>query len=121
MKALTLSVTAALLVLALAHAHEARGPNGGRLVDAGEWHVELVANDKAIEVYVSDANEKPVPATGFRAVAILAAEGKTQRIVLEPKEATRLSGNAGAALPAEPKGALQLNSPDGKTAIARFE
>ena len=119
MKALIITV-AALLIAAPALAHEAKGPNGGRIADAGSYHVELVAKETLVELYVSDANDKPVPATGFRAVAILMSEGKPQRIVLEAKEAARLSGNAAVALPKEPKGAVQLTSPDGKTASARF-
>ena len=73
-----------------------------------------------VELYVSDAADKPVPATGFKAVAILTVGGKAQRIVLEPAEPTRLSGTAAVALPKEPKGAVQLTGPDGKTASARF-
>jgi hypothetical protein len=119
MKALIITL-AALFIAAPALAHEAKGPNGGRIADAGSYHVELVAKETLVELYVSDANEKPVPATGFKAVAILTVSGKPQRIVLEAKEAARLSGSAAVKLPKEPKGAVQLTSPDGKTASARF-
>ena len=101
-------------------AHEAKGPNGGRIADAGSYHVELVAKESLVELYVSDAGDKPIPATGFKAVAILTVGGKPQRIVLEAAEPSRLSGNASVPLPKQPKGAVQLTSPDGKTASARF-
>jgi hypothetical protein len=116
----TLILAATLLIAAPALAHEAKGPNGGRIADAGPYHVELVAKEKRVELYLSDAADKPVPATGFKGVAILTVGGKAQRIVLEPAEPTRLSGAAPVALPKEPKGAVQLTAPDGKTASARF-
>jgi hypothetical protein len=119
MKTLILTI-ATLLLAAPALAHEAKGPNGGRIADAGSYHVELVAKETLLELYVSDANDKPVAATGFKAVAILTVGGKAQRIVLEAKEPARLSGNAPVPLPKQPKGAVQLTSPDGKTASARF-
>jgi hypothetical protein len=109
-----------LLSAAPSLAHETKGPNGGRVADAGSHHVELVAKETRVELYVSDAEEKPVPATGFKAVAILTAGGKPQRIVLEAVEPARLSGNASVPLPKQPKGAVQLTSPDGKTVSARF-
>lgn len=101
-------------------AHEAKGPNGGRIADAGPYHVELVAKDQLVEVYVSDASDKPLPATGFKAVVILSVGGKAQRIALEPRESIRLSGTSPVTLSREPKGAVQLTSPDGKTASAKF-
>src|SRR5690348_1897754 len=65
--------TAAFLIAALpATAHEvSKGPNGGRVVEAGPYHVELVVETKAVAVYVSDAKEKPVPAAGFKGLVIL--------------------------------------------------
>jgi hypothetical protein len=41
--------------------------------------------------------------------------------VLEATQPTRLSGRAAIALPKEPKGAVQLTTPNGKTASARFQ
>jgi hypothetical protein len=114
-------VIAALLVGAgPALAHEAKGAHGGRIADAGSYHVEMVAKANTIDVFISDAGEKPVASSGFRGTAILVAGGKPQRVVLEPVDGARLSGNAAAALPAQPKGVVQLTAPDGKTIQARF-
>jgi hypothetical protein len=116
-----LLIAVALLFAAPGLAHETKGPNGGRVADAGSYHVELVARNDVVELYVSDAADKPVAATGFKGVAILTIGGKPQRIVLEAAEPTRLSGKAPLPLPKEPKGAVQLTTPDGKTASARFQ
>lgn len=104
-----------------AWAHEAKGKHGGRITDAGSYHVEMVVKSDSVDVFVSDASEKPVATSGFKGTAILVVDGKTQRIVLAPVEGTRLSGSATAALPEKPKGVVQLTGPDGKTSQAKFD
>ena len=103
-------------------AHEQRvGPRGGTLVDAGSYHVELVTRDKAIEIFVSDQNDKPLPAVGFKALAILAVAGKSVRVTLEPApDGIKLVGSAAEPLPARVKGAVQLTGADGKTSTGRL-
>jgi hypothetical protein len=103
-----------------ARAHDTKGPNGGRVTDAGKYHVELVGKGTRLEVFLSDANDAPLPATGFKALAILVIEGKAQRIPLQPEGTDRLTGTAPAPLPSPPKGVVQLTTPDGTVAQARF-
>jgi hypothetical protein len=110
----------ALILAVPALAHEmAKGPNGGRVAEGGDYHVELVAKGTRVDVFLTDASDKPVAAAGFKGVAILLVDGKSQRVPLTP-EGSRLTGTAGATLPAAPKGAVQITTPDGKTAQARF-
>ena len=103
-----------------AHAHDGKGPNGGQLTDAGKYHVELVGKGTRLDVFLSDANDAPLPTTGFKALAILVIEGKPQRIPLQPEGTDRLTGTAPAPLPSPPKGVVQLTAPDGTVAQARF-
>jgi hypothetical protein len=111
----------ALFIATPVTAHEmAKGPNGGRVVEAGDYHVELVVKDNVLDVFLTDSGEKPVPAKGFKAVAVLVTGGKSQRIVLAPAGDGRLSGRVSAALPEQPQGAVLITAPDGKTAQARF-
>ena len=111
----------ALMLAVPALAHEmAKGRNGGRVAEGGNYHVELVAKGTRVDVFLTDASDKPVAAAGFKGVAILLVGGKSQRISLMPGDDSRLTGSVGATLPAEPKGAVQITSPDGKTAQARF-
>lgn len=114
---------AASLLAAPALAHEPRtGPRGGALVDAGNYHVEVVTQDKIINVFVSDLADKPLLATGFKALAIVALDGKAARVPLEAAgDASRLTGTAEVPLPKRIKGAVQLTAPDGKTATATFK
>jgi hypothetical protein len=115
-----LLVAALLSSSAGAWAHDHRGSNGGRVEDAGSYHVELVSKADKVDLYISDANEKPISATGFKAVGVFVVNGKAQRIAMEPAGNARLSGTASDALSAQPKGVVQLTSPDGKTVQAKF-
>jgi len=116
-----LALAVALFAALSAHAHDAKGQHGGRIADAGSYHVELVAKDKAIEIFLIGENDKPVNPAGFKGVAIFTVGGKAERITLSPSEKQMLSGTAATALPSNPKGAVQLTAPDGKTATARFD
>jgi hypothetical protein len=115
-----LALGVALLALP-AYGHEAKGPHGGRIVDAAPYHAELVAKGNAIEIFLSDGSEKPVSPSGFKGVAIFTLGGKAERITLVPSERGALTGEAVGSLPPSPKGAVQITAPDGKTATARFD
>ncbi len=121
----TLILIAALAMATVGHqpavSHEvAKGPNGGQVVDAGDYHVELVAKQNIVEVFVRDGSDNPVPATGFKGTAILIVDGKQQRITLEASDGNRLAGKASTALPARPRGVVQLTAPGDKTVQGRF-
>lgn len=110
----------ALSSAALGH-EAAKGKNGGWRVDAGKYHTELVLNGTTtVVVHLSDAEDKPIPASGFKANAILNVDGKTHRIALEPADGSRLVGTAAVPVKAGVKGVVQLTAPDGTTAQGKF-
>jgi len=121
----TLAATALTLMLAFAAplaAHEAaKGHNGGLRVDAGKYHTELLVDGStSISVFLSDIDDKPIPAAGFKATAILIINGKSQRIELTPAEASKMVGTAPAPVKPGVKGVVQLTAPDGSTAQAKY-
>ena len=116
-----LAVAGSLLLATAASAHGPdKGPNGGRQVDAGDYHVELVTKDTDLTVYLRTDKDKDVEATGHKATAILVVSGKPQRIELTPAGGNRLSGKSAVPVPATAKGAVQITTPSGKTAQAKF-
>ncbi len=122
MRAKALAVSLCLALFATpALAHEPRkGPNGGELVDAGSYHIEVIGRGATVEVLVSDLTDKPLSASGFKAMAILVIDGRTQRIALEPTaDGKKLVGTAPAPITTV-KGAVQLTDRDGKTATGRI-
>lgn len=117
---LALAITLVSAPLALAH-EAAKGPNGGLRVDAGKYHAELVADGSpTVNLYLSDADNKPIPAAGFKGNAIFVIDGKPQRFTLEPADGGKLAGTAPVAVSAGVKGAVQLTAPDGTTGQAKF-
>ena len=92
MKRTGVLLAAALVWPAIGSAHDSTGRNGGRVTDAGRYHIELVVKADKVDVFISDADDKPVPAQGFKGTAIFVIDGKSQRIVLEPADGSRLSG-----------------------------
>jgi hypothetical protein len=109
------------LMASPAGAHSEKGPHGGRLAEARPYHAELVTNGDDVEIFISDADEKPMNAAGFKGVAIFQVGGKVERIELRPGQSGALAGKAGVAVPQTVKGAVQLTGPDGKTINARFD
>lgn len=111
-----------LVTGAAALAHEAaKGRNGGLRVDAGAYHAELVVDGSTtVALYLSDADDKPIPAKDFKANAILVIGGKSQRFPLTPAEGAKLVGTAPAPVRPGVKGAIQITTPDGGTAQVKF-
>lgn len=116
------ALTGLALAIAPASAHEpTRGPNGGLQVDAGDYHAELVVDGStSVAVHLADAAGKPVPTDGFKANAIFIIDGKPQRFTLQPAGAFKLAGTAPVGVSAQAKGAVQITTPDGKSAQAKF-
>ncbi len=117
-----LLLAASLAAAPAAFGHEAaKGQNGGLRVDAGKYHAELVVNGTpTVAVFLSDADDKPIPAAGFKANAILVIDGKSQRFELAPADGSKLTGTAPAAVQPGTKGAIQITAPDGTTAQAKY-
>ena len=122
MKIQNVLMVVAMLVAVPAYSHEVeKGPNGGRIADAGEFHVEVVAKSNTIEVFLSDTSDKPVPPAGFKGIAILLIDGKQQRIALDQAGVDRLTGKTTGTPSANVKGVVQLTTPKGTSVQARFK
>lgn len=118
--ALALALAMAAAAPALAHAPKI-GPHGGQQTDAGNFHVEIVPNGSALDVYLTDHGFKPVSTEGFKGVAIFKGQdGAAVRIPLAPSGDNRLNGAAPAPLPAALDGAVQIVTRAGVSATGKF-
>ena len=117
-----LALSFVLMTSSFAVAHEAaKGQNGGLRVDAGKFHTELLVDGtNNVTVFLSDADDKPIPAKDFKANAIFVIDGKSQRFALTPADGSKLVGTAPAPVRPGVKGAIQLTAPDGASAQAKF-
>jgi hypothetical protein len=117
---LAFAAIAALAGPALGHA-PGIGANGGRQVDAGAFHVEMVVEGPNLTIFVRDHSDRPVATEGFRGAAIVTFDGRAQRIPLAPAGENRLRGSAPVALPERPKGVVQVITGAGASMQGRFD
>ncbi len=122
MKKFVVTLGLSLLIATGALAHEPRpGPNGGLMVDAGNYHTELLADGtQNVTLFLFDADDKPVESAGFKANAILIVDGKAIRFALEPSGSQKMIGKAPSPVAAGVKGAIQITLPDGSAVQAKF-
>lgn len=117
-----LTALAALLVATSALAHgPSKGPHGGSQVDVGDYHVEMVAKNTTLTVYLRDEADKPIDTKGYKAIGIFVVGGKPERIELNAETSSALTGTSSVPLPTKLKGAVQIILPTGKTVQAKFE
>ena len=120
MKRIAMATLILLSAARVAIASEPKSQFGGRVTDAGQYHVELVTRADTVEVYLADHDNKAVPSAGHKGLAVLNIDGKSQRIVLSPAGEMRLTGKAAGPVQGAPKGVVQITPPNGKTVQARF-
>lgn len=111
-----------MLIISPAFAHEPRpGPNGGLMVDAGNYHTELILEgSENVTLLLFDANDQPVESAGFKANAILIINGKAVRFSLQPADGQTMLGKAPSAVEPGVKGAIQITLPDGSAVQAKY-
>lgn len=120
MKLSTFIVTAILTVSAVtAQAHEAKGPNGGKIVDFASGHVELTHTADEVTIFATGEADKPLETAGSQGRVVIQSGGKTTQVQLTPAAPNKLVGKLGKPLA---KGAVMVLSATvgGKTAQARF-
>jgi hypothetical protein len=128
MKRIHLLAGLAWLTLGNAVAHEATGPNGGQLRDAGVYHVELVlrAKDRGVQdatvlAYVFDSADRALPSAGLKGKLVLLMGKDKVSAELVPDGDNRLRGSARFDPSQAAKAVVTLTLPQGRTVQARFE
>ena len=92
--------------------------HGGQVVEVNERHIELVAKEGAVEVFVADHNNKPIATEGASGKATQIVDGKKVEVTLAPGGGNKLAG--ASPLP-NPKASTVVNlTLGGKSISARF-
>ncbi len=122
MKTILAPIAMLLASISTAQTHEtAKGPNGGPVVDTGSHHVEMVAVEDELLLYVADAVDAPLSTAGTTAArAIIQDAGQTTVVPLEAREPNMLAGVLGQSLAAGAKVVVSFKLPDGGAVQARF-
>lgn len=96
------------------------GPNKGQIRDAGRYHLELVAADGRLTVFVTDSKRRPVATVGATATAIVMAGKKSSKILLKPISKNALRGGESIVKTRDLKVVVLLSMPGRKRVQARF-
>ena len=75
------------------HDHAKRGANGGEVVDAGPYHLELVVKDQVVALYVLDEKNGKVPVNNAKATATVMSDGGKTTVSLTPAGDNVLKGS----------------------------
>lgn len=99
-------------------------PHGGQLRMAGPFHLELVAKDNELTLYITDHGNKPIGSAGGQGKAniIIASEkdGKKQSVNLEPVFGNMMKAKGDFKVTSDTAIAVLLAIPGYETQGARF-
>lgn len=97
------------------------GPNGGQMQHLGNnAHVEVVARDGRILVYLFTPENVPLPAEGARATATVLAGGKPETIPLQVTGSNVMQGTGTFSAQPGMKVVLSITLPGGRPVQGRF-
>lgn len=120
MKLSTFLFAGVLAAMALtAYAHEAKGPNGGKLKDVAAGHIEFTHTPGDVAIFATDEADKPLSTISATGRVVIQSGGKTTQAQLTPAEPNKLIAKLDAPLA---KGAVVVVSGTvgGKAVQARF-
>lgn len=123
-----LALCATLLAAVPVGAHRAKDSepvkalHGGQSLAAGPYHLELVAKDGELVLYVTDHSDKPIPSDGAKAKATIQQgyEKATLQVELEPSGDNRLKGTGEFTINPDTGIIVFLRLPEQKAYAARF-
>ncbi len=97
-------------------------PHGGQLRASGPFHLELVAKNGELTLYITDHGDKPIPTSGGQGKANIQAgkEGEKQSVVLEPVYANIMKAKGDFQITPETTVAIFLAIPGYETQGANF-
>jgi hypothetical protein len=110
-----------IAISGLASAHgPARGPNGGQMQDLAGSHVELVAQDSELVLYLFDAENKPVPAKAAAATATILATGQQETVTFVAGDDNAMRGKGRFTAAPGMKVVVSLTLPGQRAQSGRF-
>lgn len=123
-----LALSATLLGAVPAGAHSAKHSaplkafHGGQSLAAGPYHLELVAKDGELILYLTDHSDKAIPSDGARAKATIqhGFEKATIQVELEPSGDNQLKGTGAFTINPDTGIIVFLKLPEQEAYAARF-
>jgi len=111
---------AAFSLPASAHGTPPAPAHGGTVSEgSGEHWVELAVAGDQVTAWVSDADNKPIPAAQLGGKATVLIDGKTQNVALSPADANSVTGKLSAPATGKVTAVLALTA-GGKPVQVKF-
>ena len=105
---------------ALAGDVSGKGPNGGRVADAANMHVEFLSRGTEVFVYTFDHENKPTSSAGMSGRITVQEQGKTRTADLIAEAPNRLIGKLEGPLGSGARVVVSLTPRNGKPVQARY-
>ena len=104
------------------HAEPVKALHGGQSLAAGPYHLELVAKDGELLLYVTDHSDKGIPSDGAKAKATIqhGFEKATIQVELEPSGDNQLKGTGAFSIHPDTGVIVFLKLPKQEAYAARF-
>ena len=104
------------------HSEPVKALHGGQSLAAGPYHLELVAKDGELLLYVSDHSDKAIPTAGARAKATIqhGYERSKIQVEMEPSGENMLKGTGDFTISHDTGIIVFLKLPDQDAYSARF-
>ena len=102
------------------HDHAKVGANGGQVMDAGPYHLELVVKGQELTLYVLDDKNSKISVDGAKASAIVMSGSAKTTILLTPTSGNALKGAGDFQAKEDMRVLLSLTLPGKGTQQARF-
>jgi hypothetical protein len=124
--AVLLSTMVIMSHLAWAHTDDylatVEAPHGGQLRAAGPFHLELVAKDGELTLYITDHGDIPVPVQGGQGKANIQVgkDGERKSVILEPVNGNIMRARGEFKIAPETSIAVFIAIPGHETQGARF-
>ena len=96
-------------------------PNGGTMVDAGSFHIELVVKNTEYRLNIYDHVDKPVAVAQATAVLTVMVGEEKEKLSMQPVGPNSLAGQSTMKRSGAAKVLVLLRVPDQASAIARFD
>ena len=120
---LRLALAIALLAwpaLAWAHDH-GHSHQGGQEIKIASYQVELVVKGSDVALFVNDAQDRKIDASGFTATAVVLAKGNQQKTVeLTPAGNNKLAGKIDFAFEGKFRATVTLKNASGELGKGRY-
>lgn len=114
------ALAAFLLTAGASAALAETGPNGGPMAEVDPFHLELVATDGTLKIYVFDHSEKPVDVKGATASATVLVDRKPLPVPLTVAGNNLLQGSGAFKAAKDLVVIVNYAPPGGKAVQGRF-